>query len=117
MLQRGCGSTRWCAIRENYCLTQLGLGLNAAPKIMLAVLKTVLMKGHQTREATDSYIDDIIIDVTKVLMKEVVDHLKEFELTTKPPETWKEERHWALKKKPKKNLANWCLKGAMRSCK
>ena len=53
---------------------------------MPAVLKTVLMKGDKIREVTDSYIDDIIIDVTKVLTKEVVDHLKELRLTTKPQE-------------------------------
>ena len=59
---------------------------------MAAVLKTVLMKDDKTREATDLYIDDIIIDVTK----EVVDNLKEFGLTAKPSEHLEGGEHWAL---------------------
>ena len=43
---------------------------------MAAVLKTVLKKGSKTKEATDSYIDDIMVDVTKISIKEVVEHLK-----------------------------------------
>ena len=39
---------------------------------MAAVLKTLLKKGSKTKEATDSYIDDIMVDVTKILTKEVV---------------------------------------------
>ena len=59
---------------------------------MAAVLKTELMMGNKMREATDSYIDDIMIDVMKVSTNEVVDHLKEFGLTTKPSNTvWKME--------------------------
>ena len=46
---------------KTYCLT-----LNVAPKIMAAVLKMVLKKGSQTKEATDSYINDIMVDVTKI---------------------------------------------------
>ena len=82
-----------------YCLTRLGFGLNVAPKIMAAVLKTVLMKGDKTRGATDSYIDDILIDVTKVSTKEVVDHLNEFGLTTKPPEPLEDGAALGLKLK------------------
>ena len=44
------------------------------------------MKSDKTRKATDLHIDNIIKDVTKVSMKDVVNHLKEFGLTTKPPE-------------------------------
>ena len=70
-----------------YCLTRLVFGLNVAPKIMAAVLKTVLKKGSKTKEATDSYIDDIMVDVTKISTKEVVEHLKGFGLTAKSPES------------------------------
>ena len=72
---------------KTYCLTQLGFGLNVAPKIMAAVLKTVLKKGSKTKEATDSYIDDIMVDVTKISTKEVVEHLKGCGLTAKSPES------------------------------
>ena len=72
---------------KTYCWIRLGFGLNVAPKIMAVVLKTVLKKGSKTKEATDSYIDDIMVDVTKILTKEVVEHLKGFGLTTKSPES------------------------------
>ena len=47
---------------------------------MAAVLETVLKKGSKAKEATDSYIDDIMVDVTKISTKEVVEHLKGFGL-------------------------------------
>ena len=72
---------------KTYCLTRLGFGLNVAPKIMAAVLKTVLKKGSKTKEATNSYINDIMVDVTKISTKEVVEHLKGFGLTAKSPES------------------------------
>ncbi|GAB1602818.1 hypothetical protein Ahia01_000562000, partial [Argonauta hians] len=49
-----------------YCLTRLGFGLNSAPKIMARVLKTVLSMDQGIREATSSYIDDILVDETSV---------------------------------------------------
>ena len=72
---------------KTYCLTRLGFGLNVAPKIMATVLKTVLKRGSKTKEATDSYIDDIMVDVTKISTKKVVEHLKGFGLTAKSPES------------------------------
>ena len=75
-----------CYKGKTYCVTRLGFGLNVAPKIMSAVLKTVLKKGSKTKEATNLYIDDIMVDVTKILTKEVVEHLKGFGLTLKSPE-------------------------------
>ena len=72
---------------KTHCLTRLGFGLNVAPKIMAAVLKTVSKKGSKTKEATDSYIDDIMVDVMKISTKEVVEHLKGFGLTAKSPKS------------------------------
>lgn len=46
---------------EVYCLTRLGFGLNSAPKIMMAVLKTVLAKDDAVKRGTCSYIDDILV--------------------------------------------------------
>ena len=81
------GSTSWSAIKEKHCLTRLGFGLNVALKIMAAMLKTVLKKGSKTEEATNLYINDIMVDVTKILTKEVVEYLKGFGLTAKSPES------------------------------
>ena len=72
---------------KTYCLTRLGFGLNVVPKIMAAVLKTALKKGSKTKEATDSYIYDIMVEVTKISTKEVVEHLKGFGQTAKSPES------------------------------
>ena len=72
---------------KTYCLTWLGFGLDVASKIMAAVLKTVLKKGSKTKEATNLYIDNIMVDVMKISIKEVVEHLKGFGLTAKSPES------------------------------
>ena len=50
------------------------------------MLKTVLKKGSRTKEVTDSYIDDIMVDVTKMSTKEVAEYLTGFGLTAKSPE-------------------------------
>ncbi|GAB1602697.1 hypothetical protein Ahia01_000549600 [Argonauta hians] len=68
-----------------YCLTRLGFGLNSAPKIMASILRTVLGQSERVRVATNSYIDDILVDETKVKGEEVVGHLREFGLVAKPP--------------------------------
>ena len=70
---------------KTYCLTRLGFGLNVAPKIMAAVLKTVLKKGSKTKEATDSYIDDIMVDVTKIALSDVPQPL--LSITAKSPQS------------------------------
>ena len=71
---------------KTYCLTRAGFGLNSAPRIMTLILKTVLGKDEKVKAATNSYIDDILVDGTEVKASDVVDHLKEFGLKTKPPE-------------------------------
>ena len=67
-----------------YALTRLGFGLNSAPRIMTKVLKTVLNQEPMIREATSSYIDDILVDTTKVGSAHVIEHLNKFGLSAKP---------------------------------
>ncbi len=43
---------------------------------MAAVLKTVPLGDDKIKGATDSYINDTMIDVTKMSAEEVADHLK-----------------------------------------
>lgn len=71
---------------RTYCLTRLGFGLNAAPKIMTSILKTVLGKRKDVEGGTSSYIDDILVDEAVVTTTAVVEHLKKFGLATKSPE-------------------------------
>ena len=47
---------------KRYCLTHLGFGLNVAPIIMTAIIKTVLMQDEFTVKATSAYVDDIYIN-------------------------------------------------------
>lgn len=68
-----------------YCLTRLGFGLNSAPRMMSKILKTVLSKSQKVQNAANSYIDDILIDEGKASTGEVIKHLNEFGLETKPP--------------------------------
>ena len=69
-----------------YCLTRLGFGLNCAPRIMSKILKTVLEKDEHINRATNSYIDDILVDEKMVTAQKLMDHLKKFGLVTKEPE-------------------------------
>ena len=47
----------------------------------------VLKKRSRIKEATNLYINDIMVDVMKILTKDVVEHLKGFGLTAKSPES------------------------------
>ena len=51
---------------QEWCLTQLGFGLNVAPKIMRCIMSHILNSDKRVAEATDSYYDDIIVDIGKV---------------------------------------------------
>lgn len=50
---------------ETFCLTRLGFGLNIAPKVMRRVLEFVLGKDAEVEGATDAYVDDIVVDMSK----------------------------------------------------
>ena len=57
-------------------MTRLGFGLNVATKIMTAIVNKVLAADDQIRSATDSYIDDIVVNEDKVAADQVVEHLR-----------------------------------------
>ena len=66
------------------CLTRFGFGLNVAPKIMCAIIKTVLSIDPVMKEGTDSFIDDIIVNENVISSSDVIRHLKSFGLESKP---------------------------------
>ncbi|XP_065654459.1 uncharacterized protein LOC136081104 [Hydra vulgaris] len=70
---------------EKYYLTRLGFGLNSAPKIMSSVLGNVLNLNAGISEATDDYIDNIIVNLEKTTVEKVVNHLACYGLETKEP--------------------------------
>jgi len=71
---------------KTYCLTRLGFGLTSAPHIMTRILKTVLRKDETIASATQSYIDDILLDERKVTSDALIKHLSNYGLMTKEPE-------------------------------
>ena len=89
-----------------YSLTRLGFGLNVAPKIMSMILNWVLGQDLEIKDATSSYIDDVLVNTTKVSSTKVAAHLERYGLKSKPPE--KLEGGAALGLKLKK-MANGCL--------
>ena len=68
-----------------YALTRLGFGLNSAPRIMTSILKTVLKKREDVDAATSSFIDDIMVDSSRVPSRAVADHLLGNGLESKEP--------------------------------
>lgn len=71
---------------KTFCLTRLGFGLNCAPRIMSKILKHVLGMDGRIKEATSSYIDDILVNEDIVSADVVIGHLNKYGLVTKPPE-------------------------------
>ena len=71
---------------RTYCLTRLGFGLNVAPRIMAVILKRVLNSDEIVKSATNPYVDDILVNVSKLPSQEVIRHLHQFGLKSKPPE-------------------------------
>ena len=75
-----------------YCLTRLGFGLNVAPKIMTAIVRKVLGMRTDVWNGTDSYIDDIIVDLSQVKIETVAEHLRKFGLEVKAHESFDDSK-------------------------
>ena len=82
---------------KTYCLTRLGFGLCSAPRIMSKILKEVLGTSREIKEATSSYIDDIIVDTEATQTEKVINHLRDYGLETKPAEKLDEAAVLGLK--------------------
>ena len=54
---------------------------------MSKILKNVWLSTREIGEATDSYIDDILVDTSKINSDRVVRHLESHGLLAKPPES------------------------------
>ena len=59
-----------------YCLTRLELGLCVVPKVMTLILRRVLSSSEDVRIGTDSYNDDIFVDLSKFSCENVVSVLE-----------------------------------------
>ena len=69
-----------------YLLTRLGFGLSSAPKIMTAIVESVISENPQVQEAVSSYVDDLFINTAKISADTVRNHFERWGLVAKEPE-------------------------------
>ena len=70
-----------------FCFNRLGFGMNVTPKIMVTVLKTVLKQEETIEKATNSHIDDILVDESVLQAEELRSHIEKHGLLAKPSES------------------------------
>ena len=80
-----------------FVMTRMGFGLSVAPKIMTKILGKVLSMDSLVEAGTDHYIDDIIVNVDRVTVAYVKEHLARFGLVTKEPEHMDDARVLGLR--------------------
>ena len=68
---------------QYYHLTCIGFGLALALNIMSAIFTHVLPADPHIVAATNHYVNDIIVDMMKVTIQEVVEQLNKYGLLTK----------------------------------
>ena len=72
---------------QKYSLTRLGFSLNVAPLVMKAVLTHVLSQDQHVRQGTSAYVDDILVNEDIIPASRVVEHLSNYGLKCKAPES------------------------------
>ena len=75
----------------------MNFGLSTAPKIIASILKKIFSLEPKVKDAVDSYVDDIIVNLDKITCEEVVDLLIRFGLEAKTPEVFNGARILRLK--------------------
>lgn len=70
---------------RRHCLTRLGFGLNIAPSVMKAVVKTILAQDANIESAVVPYVDDLLVNEDIVSAEQVAAHFSRFGLECKPP--------------------------------
>jgi hypothetical protein len=93
---------------EYYCLTRLGFGLNVAPKIMSSIVNKVLSMDPIVRRATDSYVDDIVVNEQIVSSDVVIKLLGKYGLSAKPAEPLDGGRVLGLRLRRMDGKLVWC---------
>jgi len=68
-----------------YVMTQMGFGLNVAPKIMSKIILAALALDKEELKATDHYIDDIWVDGSFVKVAKVREHFQKYGLMSTDP--------------------------------
>ena len=70
---------------QRYCLTRLGFGLNVAPLVMKAVVKTILAQDPEIERAVLPYVDDLLVNEDIVCAEQVSAHFAAYGLECKKP--------------------------------
>ena len=71
---------------KRYALTRVGFGLNVAPLIMKAVVRSVLAEDPNMEKAVLPYVDDLCVNEDVVSAEQVVSHFAKYGLDCKAPE-------------------------------
>ena len=71
---------------QRYALTRVGFGLNIAPLIMKAVVRTVLQQDPVMKRAVIPYVDDLCVNEDVVSAERVIAHFASYGLQCKLPE-------------------------------
>ena len=71
---------------KRLALTRLGFGLSLASSILQTVLDAAVAQDPRVAAAVSTYVDDILVDETKLSASEVAEHLRVYGLETKPPQ-------------------------------
>ena len=71
---------------RRFCLTRLGFGLNIAPLVMKAVVRSVLEQDPEVQRAVLPYVDDLLVNEDVLSAERVVAHFAKYGLDCKPPE-------------------------------
>ena len=96
-----------------YCLTRLGFGLCVAPKVMTLILKNVLSREDDVRNGTDSYIDDIFVNLKAVSCEKVANVLRTNGLESKPSEKLTDCRVLGLRVRELDGIFMWSRDNAL----
>ena len=71
---------------QRYCPTCLGFGLNVAPQVMKAVVRTVLEQDSNIERASLPYVDDLLVNGDITSAEQVIALFANYGLECKPPE-------------------------------
>ena len=99
---------------KRYALTRIGFGLNVAPLIMKAVVRTVLEQDPDIERAVLPYVDDLCVNEDIVSAERVIQHFANFGLQCKPPERVSDgTRLLGLRVQPGRDGLRWARDNAV----
>ena len=71
---------------ERYALTRMGFGISVTPSVMQGVLDLVVARDPWVAAAVSTYVDDILVNESKLPAAQVAEHLHIYGLESKAPQ-------------------------------